>query len=433
MNKTYLVIICIGIIGIIGIISVLAIKRVHMPKQNLPKDEQSRSIKGTEQNKTILEQIAQSQYPLHDLVVYPGVAEEVKQLLKKGADVHRQNKEGNTPLHLAAGPDLADGQIFSTPTGKIYDPTREVETISMRDVNVVKALLGYTMDVDTKNNAGETPIYRAIGYGYFDIVELLLEEGAADVNVQDNDGDTPLHLAALSNKEDIVELLLPRAKTTIKNNYGETPFDIAQRLGYTKIAELLKSAFLCATIGHVPLIAIDMAAGLTDQQMDDVYDSSRHTECRKTEAGRVAEVQAILKNNPSDNMPYYLLLPLGLASKQGDAQIVDILLKAGADVNMKDCHGRTALLAAAESSYTTEAIQVLLNAGADVNVQDKKGQTALMKLATTYKGQPSIQLLLKAGADVALKDKEGKTALRLAEEKGYPENAKLLKSAGAKE
>jgi ankyrin repeat protein len=47
----------------------------------------------------------------------------------------------------------------------------------------------------------------AVGYGYKDIVELLLDTSKIDVDAKDNDGQTPLTLTAEYGHIDIVELL----------------------------------------------------------------------------------------------------------------------------------------------------------------------------------------------------------------------------------
>ena len=56
-------------------------------------------------------------------------------------------------------------------------------------------------------------------------------------------------------------------------------------------------------------------------------------------------------------------------------QIVKVLLDAGANTNIKDKEGTTALMNASYYGYT-EIVETLLSAGADVNAVDKDGYTA---------------------------------------------------------
>src|SRR6185369_608396 len=83
----------------------------------------------------------------------------------------------------------------------------------------------------------------------------------------------------------------------------------------------------------------------------------------------------------------------------GSAPIIDALIKAGADPNFKTPEGETPLMAAARSGKV-EAAKRLLDAGADVNAKETwGGQSAIMWAAS--QSQPDmIKLLASRGADV---------------------------------
>lgn len=103
---------------------------------------------------------------------------------------------------------------------------------------------------------------------------------------------------------------------------------------------------------------------------------------------------------------------------------IKALIKSGADVNMKDEHGYTALMLACR----TQTAQLLIESGADVNVFDKNGQTALM-WASTQGNIDRVKLLIKSGADVNAMDKRfGDTALMCA---STVDITKLLIESGA--
>jgi ankyrin repeat protein len=112
-------------------------------------------------------------------------------------------------------------------------------------------------------------------------------------------------------------------------------------------------------------------------------------------------------------------------------EVVALLLAAGAKVDLRDEEGNSALhVAAAES--VGEVVQALLAAGAGVNAVNKEGQTPLMAAAEGG-NVDGVRALLWAGADPRRKNQEGETALRLAQKEGHDEVVALLESYGAYE
>ena len=96
---------------------------------------------------------------------------------------------------------------------------------------------------------------------------------------------------------------------------------------------------------------------------------------------------------------------------------------------MKDKDGKTALM---RSTYNelTDSVKALLGAGANVNVKDNDGRTALMYAIGPYSGHDRgecMKELLAAGVNVNMKDKEGNTALMLATRHNCTKCEKLLR------
>jgi len=120
-------------------------------------------------------------------------------------------------------------------------------------------------------------------------------------------------------------------------------------------------------------------------------------------------------------------------------ELLGILLHHGADVNrvatLSD--GETPLLAARELFFEgrdqtrAEAVMdLLLRAGANVNARDDSGYTLLMTAAVNNKPRLA-RLALDHGADPSLACNDGKTPLARAQEFGHAEIAAMISQASA--
>jgi len=134
-----------------------------------------------------------------------------------------------------------------------------------------------------------------------------------------------------------------------------------------------------------------------------------------------------------------LLLPLSIpflvradasvleAIARGDTGRLKAALASGADPNVHDDTGATALMYAAAYGSATD-VRLLIDAGAAVNTPNKYGSTALMWAA----GEPDkLQLLLGHGASVTARAVDRTTALLVAARLGAVDSMRLLIARGA--
>lgn len=119
------------------------------------------------------------------------------------------------------------------------------------------------------------------------------------------------------------------------------------------------------------------------------------------------------------------------ASAWGYTDIMRRLLDLGADFNLQNDEGDTALLRASwRAGENQEALWELLNQeGIDVNHQDNEGYTALMGVVYNFEGVEFVRRLLELGANPNLENNEGETALSLFDEELYPEIAREFRAA----
>ena len=102
-----------------------------------------------------------------------------------------------------------------------------------------------------------------------------------------------------------------------------------------------------------------------------------------------------------------------LACIERKADLINILLNAGADPNIATTNGNTCLHAAATYDVPQEVVQTIIDHGADVNATNKKNRTALL-IAYKLKNTDIINTLLNARADPNIVFTDGNTCLHYA-------------------
>ncbi len=113
--------------------------------------------------------------------------------------------------------------------------------------------------------------------------------------------------------------------------------------------------------------------------------------------------------------------PLYLASQKGNGRVIQALLKGGSDVKAGTTNGTTPLMAAAASG-DIDAVRTLLDAGADVNEADGvRAQTPIMYAAASNRAAV-IELLASRGADLKVTNKVSDLANLSRENAGFGGN-----------
>jgi hypothetical protein len=144
------------------------------------------------------------------------------------------------------------------------------------------------------------------------------------------------------------------------------------------------------------------------------------------------------------------------AVRNGDPDMVNVLMDGGADPDSADSEGATALMFAARTRCLS-CVAALLKRGADVRLKDRRGDTALdiarragrttaaemilahdpekgraaLLIATREGLADVVQCLVENGVDVNATDQEGNTALMAASETGNLNIVSILLGKGA--
>lgn len=270
----------------------------------------------------------------------------------------------------------------------IRDKDRETvlfAAIELKNRDLVELLIGLGTDVNAKNFKGETPLYKAIYKKDEELVKLLIENGA-DVNTLTNSNRSLLSLAKWWNHKKIASILESHgAKEKVEDIY--------------KIKESQKTNVSKKKIAKWPK-GFDINARVGDKGYSLLHQATREKEILLVEFLIAAGAEVNIKDYKDET-------PLHLCSKAG---IAKVLIKAGADVNISDKEGKTPL----HNIYDTQTAELLIKAGADVNALSKSGNSPLHIAAIRGRGE-LVELLIKKGADVNVKTRSESTPAHFAE------------------
>lgn len=243
--------------------------------------------------------------------------------------------------------------------------------IEQEDIEVVQALCAAGTHVNACDRFQSTPLMRAAAKGSTTCVQFLLEVGA-NVNASDFVGWSPLRYAVKYVQTECVNLLLEAgAHVDERDSQGITPLQAALQ--------------------------------------DNLSAYEAKIECVRLLIEHGAEYYPILINAPKE--------------------CVETLLKAGADINIKDDKGKTPLMHAALNGQA-ERIQLLLELGAETELKENNGLTALSQ-SFLLGHEACVKVLISAGADANAKDKCGLTPLIRAARDGKTEYTRLFVSSGS--
>ena len=264
----------------------------------------------------------------------------IETLIDLGADVNAQRTDDKvTPLILSA---------------------------SWNNFMAVYLLLDHEADSNIARADGNSPLHIAVSNGFFHITKLLIKKGS-NVNLQNKEGRTPLFLGVKNKQKHLIKLLIENeADVTI--GYQENSTDriyLVRGKGrgraawqYVLVKKHLLGLFLKRTNGG-SLDGADFGAVLRSGWGKDPPEGT---------------IDQILEECDFKEIPGVTVLHI--ASKENnEPEIIDLLVKSGANVNAQDAEGFTPLHMATIHG-NLKIVKKLVDLDADVNIVTTDGKNA---------------------------------------------------------
>uniref|UniRef100_A0A3B4TDF6 E3 ubiquitin-protein ligase MIB2 n=1 Tax=Seriola dumerili TaxID=41447 RepID=A0A3B4TDF6_SERDU len=292
------------------------------------------------------------------VAAHQGHMEVVKALLQANSSIEVKDEDGDTALHYTAFGNQAE---------------------------IARLLLSKGANVNLLNNSMCTALHIAVNKGFTDVVRVLTEH-SADVNLQDSYGDTPLHDAIAKDFRNIIEILVvvPNIDFTQQNHRGFNLLHHAALKGNKLATEKI----------------LGRARQLVDVKKEDGF-SAVHLASLNNHRD-VAEIlikegrcDINIRNNRNQT-------PLQLAVTQGHTDLVQLLVAEGADVNMEDEDGDTAM-----------HVALLRPQLANVMLSPTLSASGLLGNTELSVGAAMACFLAQEGADISYANHKGKSPLDL--------------------
>ncbi|XP_054464817.1 E3 ubiquitin-protein ligase MIB2 isoform X2 [Anoplopoma fimbria] len=272
------------------------------------------------------------------------------------------------------------------------NPSRLVIEAAHGSANKVRELvLKYPDKVDIKNQ-GKTALQVAAHQGHMEVVKALLQANSS-IEVKDEDGDTALHYTAFGNQAEITRLLLSKgANVNLLNNSMCTALHIAVNKGFTDVVRVLTEhsadVNLQDSYGDTPLhdaIAKDFRNIIEilvlvpnidfTQQNHRGFNLLHHAALKGNKLATekiLARARQLVDVKKEDGFS-----ALHLASLNNHRDVAEILVKEGrCDINIRNNRNQTPLQLAVTQGHA-DLVQMLVSEGADVNMEDEDGDTAM--------------------------------------------------------
>lgn len=351
-----------------------------------------RLIKDKNMSPNVVDPLGRS--PLRS-AIESGYFEIAKLLIENGANVNEVDYEGNSPLILA---------------------------IRLGSAGLCDLLIEKGAEINYRSPIGRTALYEAVLSGNYIIADKLISSDA-DLYVTDIYGNTIMHAAVMSeNIPTLSRIMATSINIDLQNRSGITPLGLAvsQQL-IPQVRVLIDNGALISVRDierqNVLILAVrsdELKQNRQDQVANEIESLGKRKaaeemkeiklqDLRKTEHIVKIILSNSAKTDPSlvNSVDRYLRSPLMYASMSGNFLVVETLIRAGAQLNLQDENGMTALHYATQAGYSVIAEDLLL-AGASLNLKNNQGRNPV-QLAQDLK-MTQVERVLTKQAEESLRD-----------------------------
>lgn len=327
-----------------------------------------------------------------------GDREAVRSLLKQKAEVNGAQGDGTTALHWAAyKDDLETAKILLAAGANVKAATRigAITPLFMAckngNASVIEALLQAGADANSVDERGTTALMSAAASGSADAVKALIAHGA-DVNAREGShGQTALIFAAALNRSAAIKVLLEHGADPSITTKAVKLAKAAPRLDDNPVPDPKEAAAAKQAPPTADKAALDtFAVGIGLKSAE--YRTGSSGDMKEMVQKLVAKVDELEKKLPGDKpkeddpaRPYRErgttdmggMTALLFAARDGQIDAARALLEGGTDVNQVGAVDKTSPLVLAIMNGHYDLGKFLLDWGADPNLANNLGLTAL--------------------------------------------------------
>ena len=226
--------------------------------------------------------------------------------------------------------------------GYSYNVKGFIESIRKDNQLAFRYFLHSTVDVDSQNKRGVTPLVAAVLYGNEYYIKELIEVGKANPNIKTDVGDAALNYAAYNGNFDLVEYLIRNGSFVDNVNMrGDSPliqsvfvnrYDIAMYLLFVGADPNLQNMlgntalYYAASYGHLEMVKVLVANGADINVQNAIKETPLFIAAKN---GKVEVVEYLLSTRKADKklQNWEGLYPLDIALQYEHSEIVNLLSK----------------------------------------------------------------------------------------------------------